>query len=284
MDEAVNTLAASNGLAPAVDMPTPQSFTTAPLEERYQKRVKEESDLVVVVSDWHNRRGTGKTVLSLLFADRFDRTDEGVTVEKCSLDATDLIEQYTAQPEGSALVLDEAEAQASKYRQGSEVNMALRELVSMGRVEQKYLVMNLPASGELDRDLLGLADVWVLVSRKGGALVHLLAGEPYNAKVLTPKSEFVEWSDIDMSVDLRNVYNNLHRQKKRRLRGEEGDGVIKQSEVDEIVKRETKKAKTEKRNEIIRRLVSDDSPFGPSDVAHGFDITQQRIGQIAREG
>jgi hypothetical protein len=258
-----------------------KTITTPPLDKRYRERVEDNQDLVTIVSDFHNRRGTGKTVFSLLLADHFDCTEQGVTKSKCSLDASELIDSYTREPKGSALVLDEAEAQASKYRASSSVNKALRELVSMGRVEEKYLIMNLPASSELDQDLLGLADVWVLITRKGEAIVHLLRNEPYNSKLLTPKSEVVEWSELPKGTDLRSVYNELDRQKKARLRGEEGDPMIKESEARERAERAAKDARQETRDEIITNLIDDE--LGPSDVVHAFDITQQRIGQIARE-
>lgn len=269
-------------ITPPGDIGEVRQWTTPPLEERYQQRVKRNQDLVTVISDYHNRRGTGKTALSLLLADYFDRTDEGVISDKCSLDAADLLDQYTDQPKGSALVLDEAEAQASKYRASSAVNKALRDLVSMGRVEEKYLIMNMPASGELDRDLLGLADVWILVTRRGQALVHLLRGEPYNAQILTPKSELIEWGDIPTGTDLRKVYNELHKQKKARLDGEEGETLVKQSEVEERIERAEKEAKREERNKIIRNLINN-TELGPTDIEPGFDIKRARIGQIARE-
>jgi len=129
-----------------------------PLSETYHSRVAQNQDFSVIVSDHHNRRGTGKTVLSLKLAAAMDRTEEGLTSEKVSLSPEELAAAYIDQPRGSALVLDEAEAGLSKYRAGSSANMAMRQLVSMGRIEEKYLVMNLPAAGELDRDLQALCD------------------------------------------------------------------------------------------------------------------------------
>lgn len=278
----VNPNSAAAELEPITEYTPARHLTTPPLDERYQQRVDDNQDLVTVISDYHNRRGTGKSVLSLLLGDHFDRTDDGLTAEKCSLDASDLLDQYTAQPEGSALVLDEAEGQASKYRASSSVNKALRELVSMGRVEEKYLIMNMPASDELDKDLLGLADVWILVTRKGQAIVHLLANEPYNAKLLTPKSELIEWSDIPKGTDLRAVYNELTRQKKARLRGEEGDPLVKESEVEDRIRKAVKDAKQEKRDEIIGQLVNT-AGIGSTQLAPAFEIKQPRISQIARE-
>ena len=63
-----------------------------------------------------------------------DRTSDGITTEKVAINPDELAEAYTECPRGSALVLDEAEAGLSKYRAGSSVNMAMRELISMGRI------------------------------------------------------------------------------------------------------------------------------------------------------
>jgi len=78
-----------------------------PLSETYHSRVAQNQDFSVIVSDHHNRRGTGKTVLSLKLAAAMDRTEEGLTSEKVSLSPEELAAAYIDQPRGSALVLDE---------------------------------------------------------------------------------------------------------------------------------------------------------------------------------
>ncbi|SMP35772.1 hypothetical protein SAMN06265347_1331, partial [Halobellus salinus] len=103
-----------------------------PFTRLYRKRVANNQDLAVLVSDHQNRRGTGKTVLSLKLAALMDRTEEGLTPEKVAIDPSELTESYVELPKGSALVLDEAEAGLNKYEAGSAVNKAMRELVSMG--------------------------------------------------------------------------------------------------------------------------------------------------------
>lgn len=263
-----------------------RSYTTAPLENLYRRRVDGNQDLFVVVSDYHNRRGTGKSVLSVLLGERFDRTDEGLTIGKCTLDAHRLASMYTEHPRGSAIVLDEAEAGANKYEAGTTVNKELRKKVSMGRVEEKYVIMNLPNAGEIDRDLLQLADVWILVTRRGRAIVHLLANNPYEGRLLTPKSEYITWDDIPEGSRLRGVYDELTEEKETHLRGEEGtQEVFTKRELEERVEQARKQAAREKRDEIIKRSkrLKDMHALNWSDVAMLFDVSQQRVGQIANE-
>lgn len=69
-----------------------------PFSKLYCKRVANNQDLAVIVSDHQNRRGTGKTVFSLKLAAMLDRTDEGLTEEKVAISATDLTEAYLNQP------------------------------------------------------------------------------------------------------------------------------------------------------------------------------------------
>jgi hypothetical protein len=236
-----------------------------PLTNLYQKRVQEDSDLFCIVDDHHNRRGTGKTVLSLGLASAMDRTEEGLTKEKVALDPEELIEAYTEQPRGSALVLDEAEASTSKFRAGSKTNKAIRELVSMGRIEEKYVIMNLPSTGEMDRDLKTLASAWLMVEERGQAIVHFLGYNPYKEHPLTPKKQILNWTDIT-DPDLREVYDYLTEEKEKHLRGESSESTfVDQAEHQEKIKQIKEQTRTQTRNEILTELY------------HDLDVTQRKL-------
>lgn len=221
----------------------------------YQRRVQKNQDIVVLVSDWHNRRGTGKTVLSLKLAEAMDRNG-GLTDEKCTLSPEALSGAYIDQPEGSALVLDEAEAGLSKYRQGSGANMAVRQLVSMGRIEEKYCVLNLPASAELDTDLKSLCDVWLLVKNRGQAYVYSLGYNPFGDHPIPKRRQLLRWTDLD-DGHLRDIYNQLTTDKRAQLRGEgdeDGQGYIRRDEAADIAQRAEETGRTERRDELIREM------------------------------
>jgi len=241
-----------------------------PFSRLYRKRVANNQDLAIIVSDHQNRRGTGKTVFSLKLASLMDRTDEGMTTEKVAISPGELTEAYMELPKGSALVLDEAEAGLSKYEAASAVNRAMRELVSMGRIREKYLVLNLPASSELDRDLKALCDFWFMVQNKGRALGHFLRWNPYSEEPRTPKTETWEWSDIPEDIELRSVYDYLTDQKLAHLRGEK-DGSsqrIPAQEVGEMVEKAKDEASTTTRNQLLRDFYSN------------LDVTQEDLGNV----
>lgn len=251
------------------DAPPPESLPDGhALSELYQKRVRQNQDLFVVVSDYHNRRGTGKTVASLRLAHALDRTDEGVTTDKVTLDVPELTNAYVSHPKGSALVLDEAEAGVSKYEAGTATNKAIRRLVSMGRIEEKYVIANLPNSGEMDRDLKALADVWVLVTARGTAQCNILGYNPWEEHPTVAAQHPLEWDDIPKGHQLRDTYDYLTDQKLKRLRGSDGEGYVPADTVEDKVTEARQKGQIELRNQFIRELYNDNG------------LTQQEIADL----
>ena len=252
-----------------------------PFTKLYRKRVAENQDLAIIISDHQNRRGTGKTIFSLKLASLMDRTKEGITQEKVAVGPDQLLESYMELPKGSALVLDEAEAGLSKYEAASGVNKAMRELVSMGRIQEKYLVLNLPASSELDRDLKALCDFWFMVQSKGKALGHFLRWNPYSEEPRTPKTDSWEWSDIPESSDLRNVYDYLTSEKLAHLRGEreESSQRITATEAKNMVEKAKEEARTETRNELLGS-VYDDLDVTQKELANSVGLSRSRLADI----
>jgi len=226
-----------------------------PLAELWRKRVDQNRDLTVLITDSSNDRGTGKTTEALRLAYGMDRTDEGLTEDKVAMNPHPLIEAYTEQPKGSGLVLDESEVGLDKYQAGSSVNRAIRELVSTGRIEQKYLVLNAPADHLVDKDLKSLVDVWMLVERRGFANVYRMDWNPHQGHPQTPKLGTVEWDPIPKGTELHDVYDYLTEQKEKRLRGDDGESFIREAEVDEIVEQARREEKKATRDGLIREMV-----------------------------
>ena len=255
-----------------------------PFTKLYQKRVANNQDLAVIISDHQNRRGTGKTIFSLKLGEMLDRTQEGLTTEKVGISVEQITEAYIEQPKGSALVLDEAEAGLSKYEAGSAINRAMRELVSMGRIQEKYLILNLPASSELDRDLKALCDFWFMVQQKGKALGHFLRWNPYQETPRTPKTEAWEWSDIPQESSLREVYDDLHKEKQKHLRGEtdESSQRVKASEVQRMVQEAKSEAETTTRNELLA-TVYEGTELTQGELAEAVGLSRSRVADIVSE-
>lgn len=229
-----------------------------PLAEMYRDRVEQQRDLTVLITDSSNDRGTGKTTEALRLISGMDRTEEGITEEKVTLSAQPLTQSYTSLPKGSGLALDESEVGVDKYRAGSSINKAIRELVSMGRIMEKYLVLNAPGDHLIDGDLKSLVDVWVLVERRGFANVYRMDWSPHQGHELTRHIGTLEWNPIEPGTDLHSIYEYISDEKDKRLRGEgDGDEYIKRSEAEEMVKKAKQEMATKKRNEMIQEMVNE---------------------------
>jgi hypothetical protein len=263
-----------------VTMDEPKRFfeeSEHPLAELYRKRVSQNRDLVCLVTDSSNDRGTGKTTLSLRLAygmDRSDEFDEG----NGAINPQELTQAYREQPKHSGLVLDESEVGLDKYRSGSATNKAIRELVSTGRVLEKYLTLNAPADHLVDGDLKTLVDVWILVERRGFARVFRMDWEPFRGKELTHDMGTLEWDALPGGTPMMPVYDALTEEKAGRLNGEEGENFIRREEAREMVENAKEDAKTEVRNEYIQRL--DDAGMKQGDIGEVVGLSRSRVSQI----
>lgn len=262
------------------ELPSGYDFT-----ELYEKRVRNSADLSVILSDRSNRRGTGKTVFSLLLADAMDRTEEGLTKEKVAISVDEVLDAYMNCPKGSGIVLDEAEQSLSKYRAGSSANMAMRELISMGRVREKYIVFSLPSSSSLDRDLKALCSWWFLVQEKGSAWSHALNYNPYAEEPRTPrKDDRWFWDDIPEDHRLRDVYDYLHEEKLKHLNGEtdESSQRLTSAEVQDRIDKIKSETQTDTRNQLLTQIYSN-SGLTQQQLANAVNLSRSRIADIINQ-
>jgi len=255
------------------------------LNQLYEKRVRQNRDLVVIISDWGNERGTGKTTLSLKLADEFDRTEDGVTPEKCTTYPEVLHENYTGMPSKSALVFDEAEAGASKYEASSAVNRALRETVSIGRREEKYLILSAPAADQIDADLKSLADAWVLVRRRGHAVVYSFEVNPHEGYTYQKKRDELRWNDFDEDSYLLEAYDSIEEEKKERLDGQQ-EKFVQYDDASEEFERRLREARKDVRDAVISRMVNE-ADMRQKDVSHllpeEIRVSRSAVSKIADE-
>lgn len=247
-----------------------------PLTNLVERRAKKNQDLGILVTDYHNRRGTGKSILTLKLAVAINNLtggDHPFTREMAHLDPEPFQNAYTDLPKRVPLVLDEAEKDLNKYQAASEVSRAMREIMSMGRIEEKYVIVNLPANRHIGDDLKALFDVWILVQERGRALVHFLPGQPYSGNVLTKKKQILHWEDIAKSHEVRDIYRYLTEEKIAHLQNEgDGDDWVTQEEARDMVERAKREVRKDTRNHIIRSLY------------HGTDLTQSQIAESLPSG
>lgn len=277
---------------PAAEPQIPEKTWSNPFNEEtflgglFHDIITEERDVIIIIDDYYGRRGTGKTVASLQIANAMDQTEEGLTWDKCTLQPEKIRNAYANQPPRSGLVMDEAEFGASNRQAMTKTNQALREICSMGRVEQKYLIVNTPIRSFIDTDIQKLADVWISMMRRGRALVHELRWETYSKTLLTPRQQWIEFDDIPKNTPLRGVYNKLTQEKRGYIGGEETDRFVPEDEHNEIIEKVRERQQRETRNEIIEAVVGTPE-FKESNMTYGFvadqlGLSEQYVGNIAR--
>lgn len=242
------------------------------LYDLFEEILRENRDVIIIIDDYHGRRGTGKTIASMQLANGMDQTDQGLTWSKTSLEPEQIRNAYASEQQRSGLVLDEGEVGASNRAAMSRTNQALREIMSMGRVEQKYVVVNAPVKGFIDKDILKLADVWITMVRKGLGLVHGLEWEPYSEKLLTPAKQWIEFEDIPRGTDLREVYNRLTEEKRKRIGGDDGQEFVPKKEHQKKLKQAREQARKDERDEIIRGF------FGHPEI-QDTAVSQRMLGE-----
>jgi hypothetical protein len=256
-----------------------------PVHDLYDRRVRNNQDLVWIIDDFHSRRGTGKTVASLQLGEGMDQNG-GLTKANATLEPGELRNMYASLPKRSALVLDEGELKASNREAMTVLNRALREIMSIGRVEEKYVLINTPDKGFIDKDIRKLADVWMTMLGKGIGLVHYLKRNPYarggDGVLLNEKNGLVTFKDIQKGTRLRDVYNELTREKQQHIDGEGGKNMVPQSEVDEQLQKAREEARQEQRNEIIKdvyRRLGDLADEDYTRMKRGGGVSQAMLGE-----
>jgi predicted XRE-type DNA-binding protein len=153
----------------------------------------------------------------------------------------------------------------------------------MGRIEEKYLVMNLPAAGELDRDLQALCDWWVMVEHRGLAQGHALTYHPYQQKPMTPKTEVIEWTDLQ-DPQLLEVYDELTEEKRAHLRGETSDAQhLTQQQHRQLLEQAEEAASISTRDRIIRQL-REETDLTQREIAAAVGLSRSRVASIATAG
>lgn len=256
------------------------------LHTLFQAIVKDERDMVIIIDDLRGRRGTGKTTACIKFADGVTQSGAGFTRANASLDVEEIREAYYQLPYRTGIMIDEAEIGVSNRQAMTKTNQALREIMSMGRVEQKYVFINAPLKGFIDKDLLKLADVWITMTRKGRALVHQLKWEPYSERLMTPKMQWMNFNRIEPGSDLKDVYNYLTREKRKKIRGQDGQGFVTRAEFNEEVKKAREDGEKVGRDDIIYHLYTHaeirDKKIPQRVFAEAADCSQKTISNIIR--
>lgn len=171
---------------------------STPLHQLFIERHQKGRDLKVLVTSRDSETGTGKTTLAFWLADQWQQlfADEPWEAERhATLEVFDYLDKYRSLPEGSILLLDEAEALDAR-RATSKENVKFSEYWMKMRVRQVSTILTLPTATALDKRMKELADVWIEVQRRGLAMVHDLRVNSYTNTVQTWKAHELSWPNV----------------------------------------------------------------------------------------
>jgi hypothetical protein len=255
-----------------------------PLGKLHRKRVAQGRDLTVLVADWNLERGSGKTTLAMRLAAAMDRTDDGFTRSKATLSAEELTDAYTREAPRSALLLDEGQAAASNRRAMSGINEAVRQVVGMGRVEQKYLLLTAPGVHQVDKDIRNMCDVWVFVRRLGEAQMFRVKYNPFGGHELTDDWGALTWPG-DLPGPLEAIYDDLTAEKRRRLRGEgdDGQGYVDSDTAADRAEEAAAEAERQKRDELLHEVYQNTDNMTQQELADSVGLSRSRVADILSE-
>lgn len=248
-----------------------ENFEESPLHELYQKRREQDRDMKMIITARNSETGTGKTSLAVSLAEKWDV--HGWTADKATLSASQYMDMFDEQREGSVLLLDEGEQAADNRRSMSSDNVDLSHVWATMRYRQVFTITTLPSVSMLDKRLKELADIRVNVTRRGHARVYRIKIDDFDSSVYEEHICDIEWDAIDDDPE----YQRVEEMKAERMEGQETED---DDDDDDTVN--VSKVRREARDELIRELV--DGGMQQTAVADRLDMSQSMVSRIVNEG
>ncbi|KMT45728.1 hypothetical protein EL22_28715 [Halostagnicola sp. A56] len=207
-----------------------------------------------------------------------DTTDSGFSKEKIAIDPPEFFGLYGKVPAESAVVLEEGE-QLDPRRAMKNENVDASHTWAKERVRELIAFVNLPSPEMIDGRLELLADFWINIEIRGRARIYQKKVHRTKGYVYYETMQVFEWPNMDKS----ETFKMMGRQKQDHIDDkEEGSNWIRKSKVDEMLEKQRKEIEREERDTYIRALVNE-CGLQKKDIAPAFDLSPQRVGQIARE-
>jgi hypothetical protein len=166
----------------------------------------------------------------------------------------------------------------------SGVNEALRQIVGMGRVEQKYLFLTAPGVHQVDKDIRNMCDVWIFVRKVGEAQMFRVRYNPFGNHELTDDWGTLTWPG-ELPGQLGDVYDELTAEKKRRLRGEgeDGEGYVPADEAAQTAEKAAESAERQKRDELLRQIYQNTDGMTQQKLGDAVGLSRSRVADILSE-
>lgn len=245
-----------------------------------KERLANNKDFQVLIQAENSERGVGKTVLAIQLCRYID--PQWSAEEKSFINVQKYLNAHVRKPEGSALLLDEIELGASKYRSSSHENEKLRQGWATLRTRRIATVATAPSTNMVDGDLMELANYWVLVRERGLAQPYRINVNDFTGKVSRdplPGDEHIQFRDLPKN-DPDKAY--LDEIKDDTVTGESNEYVT-EAEVKERVSEAREEERKDVRDEFITSLYHcSDWSYATIAELDFLDVSADMVGKIVR--
>jgi hypothetical protein len=244
--------------------------------EEYCHRLVAGRDMRVIVTA-EGETGVGKTSLAFLLALLWDQ--HGWTAEKATLDPRAYSAKIDVVPEGSVLILDEAEEALNSRRAMKQEIVDVANDFATKRYKQVFGIMTAPSKNWVDKRVsVDMCDYWIQCEetdrgrpRGEGRVYRLRSNEHYESEY-TEKVERISWVPVDDHPE----FIKLDKKKTERDKGE-GTEWIKREEVEDEIQSAIEDEKKDIRNDFLKAAY-----YYEMDKARK-SLRQKDVAKIAKE-
>jgi len=257
----------------------PPNGIQGPFFQKLGRRKLEGRDAKVLVTAADGQTGVGKSNICDFLAYVVDTTPEGFGPDKVTIEPQRFIELYSELSAGSALVMEEAEQFDSRRSQRNE-NVEASQKWQQARVREIIALLNLPDPSMIDKRFEQLCDFWINVERRGMARIYQKKIHPIKKTVYYQTVQTLEWPNMDGT----DTFRQMDQLKDGLLEGEtDSDGLIRESEAEERVRKAKKNTRKEVRDEWIVALKERGWTGKEVAALPTVDLAGSSVNQIARE-
>ena len=252
---------------------------SGPWYQELAQRKKEGRDAKCLVTAKDGQTGVGKSNFCDFAGYVTDTTGNGFGPSKTTIDPFEFLDFYSHLPLGSACVMEEGE-QFDARRSNSNKNVDAAEKWQMARVRQIVAFINLPSPQEIDSRFERLADYWINVEERGFARVYKKRIHPTKRKLYYETLQTIRWPNMDGSAS----FEHMDQLKDHRLDSGGNSSWVRESDVEERIRKARKETKREIRDAWFEALQNETS-LTAREIASlpPCEVSFSRVAQIARE-
>ena len=219
--------------------------------------------------------GTGKTTLAVQLAKTLD--EHGWTADKATLDPNEYAETFTADDTKprSCVILDEAEQAADNRRSSSHENVKLSHLWATMRYREVYSITTMPSASMLDKRLKELGDLYIVVKKRGVAVVYRTKVDDTEGEQFLKRLHRVRWQPLDDDPD----YQRLTEKKAERMENYAENYAYGSDDGDDVDPEQVRKdARMETRNDLIASMA--ELGYTQEEIGEVVGLSRSRVSKI----